>query len=355
MERALELAGRGRGYVSPNPMVGCVLVAGGRIIGEGWHRNYGKHHAEVEAFLDASSKGFERQIEGATAYVTLEPCSHFGKTPPCVDLLISGKIGRVVVANTDPNPLVSGRGMSRLREAGIEVFEGMLADEGKVLNRRFFKGMTSGYPYVILKWAQSRDGYLSLPGEAVKISGELADVIVHKWRAEEDAILVGKNTILVDNPHLNTRKWKGNNPVRVILDRNLSGAERDLHVTDHSQPTIFVNTVREQIIPGSLSRYGPATEGRFEINYLLIPGGEKGEELSRILKKLYDLGIGSILVEGGATVLEAFLQAGLWDETRVICGAPVLGRGIPAPRPAGTFVFQEQAGEDLLSYFSSPK
>ncbi len=353
MERALELAGRGRGYVSPNPMVGCVLVAGGRIIGEGWHKNYGKHHAEVEAFLDASSRGFEHEIAGATAYVTLEPCSHFGKTPPCVDLLISGKVGRVVVANTDPNPLVSGRGLSRLRESGIQVFEGMLADEGKALNSRFFKGMTSGYPYVILKWAQSRDGYLSLPGEAVKISGELADVIVHKWRAEEDAILVGKNTVLVDNPSLNVRKWKGRNPVRVVLDRNLACTERGLHVTDHSQPTIFVNTLKEQVIPGSLGRYEPATKGHFEVNYLKVPAGE--EELPGILKKLYRLGIGSILVEGGAAVLEAFLQAGLWDEIRVIRGTPVLGRGIRAPRPAGTLVFQEQAGEDLLSYFSSPK
>ncbi len=353
MERALELAGRGRGYVSPNPMVGCVLVAGRRIIGEGWHRNYGKHHAEVEAFLDASSKGFEHEIRGATAYVTLEPCSHFGKTPPCVDLLISGKIGRVVVANTDPNPLVSGRGLSRLRDSGIEVFEGMLADEGRALNRRFFKGMTSGYPYVILKWAQSRDGYLSLPGEAVKISGDLADLTVHKWRAEEDAILVGKNTVLVDNPRLNVRKWEGRNPVRVILDRNLAGAERGLHVTDHSQPTIFVNTLKEQVVPGSLSRYEPVPEAGFAINYLKVPAGE--EELSEILGKLYRLGIGSVLVEGGAKVLEAFLQAGLWDEIRVICGTPVLGRGIRAPRPAGTLVYQEQAGEDLLSYFNSPK
>ncbi len=353
MERALELAARGRGYVSPNPMVGCVLVAGGRIIGEGWHRNYGKHHAEVEAFLDASSKGFEAEIGGATAYVTLEPCSHFGKTPPCVDLLISGKIKRVVVANTDPNPLVSGRGLSRLRDSGIEVFEGMLADEGKALNRRFFKGMTSGLPYVILKWAQSRDGYLSLPGEAVKISGELTDVIVHKWRAEEDAILVGKNTMLIDNPRLNVRKWKGWNPVRVVLDRSLAGVERDLHVTDHSQPTIFVNTLKEQVIPGSLSRYEPATETGWAVNYLKVTEGE--EELSNMLEKLYRLGVGSVLVEGGAAVLEAFLHAGLWDEIRVICGTPVLGRGIRAPRPTGTLIFQEQTGEDLLSYFSSPK
>ena len=353
MERALELAGRGRGYVSPNPMVGCVLVAGGRIIGEGWHRNYGKHHAEVEAFLDASSKGFEHEIGGATAYVTLEPCSHFGKTPPCVDLLISGKIGRVVVANTDPNPLVSGRGITRLRDSGIEVFEGMLADEGRALNRRFFKGMTTGHPYVILKWAQSRDGYLSLPGEAVKISGGLADLTVHRWRAEEDAILVGKNTVLVDNPRLNVRKWKGRNPVRVILDRNLAGANRDLHVMDHSQPTVFVNTLKELVVPGSLSRYDVVAEGGFAINYLKVPAG--GEELPEMLEKLYRLGIGSVLVEGGALVLESFLQAGLWDEIRVISGTPVLGRGIRAPRPAGTLVCQEQAGEDLLSYFSSPK
>ncbi len=353
MERALGLAGRGRGYVSPNPMVGCVLVANGRIIGEGWHRNYGKYHAEVEAFRDASAKGFEAEIEGATAYVTLEPCNHFGKTPPCVDLLISGRIGRVVVANTDPNPLVSGRGLARLREAGIEVFEGMLADEGKELNRRFFKGMISRYPYVILKWAESRDGYLSLPGKAVKISGELTDVIVHKWRAEEDAILVGKNTVLTDNPRLNVRKWEGRNPVRIVLDRNLTCAVPDLYITDQSQPTVFVNTLKEQVMPGSLSRYDPVPETGVEVNYLKVPAGEG--ELSEMLKKLYRLGIGSVLVEGGAVILEAFLQAGLWDEIRMIRGIPELGRGIRAPRPAGTLVFQEQTGHDVISYFSSPK
>ncbi len=353
MERALELAGRGRGYVSPNPMVGCVLVAGGRIIGEGWHRNYGKHHAEVEAFLDASAKGFEHEIEGATAYVTLEPCSHFGKTPPCVDLLIAGRIGRVVVANTDPNPLVSGRGLSKLRDSGIEVLEGMLAGEGSALNRRFFKGMTTGHPYVILKWAESRDGYLALPGERVKISGELTDVIVHKWRSEEDAILVGKNTVWVDNPRLNARKWEGRNPVRVILDRNLAYAGSDLHVTDRSQPTVFVNTLKEEIVPGSLSRYAPVPEAGFKVNYLEVPAGD--EELSLMLGKLYRLGIGSVLVEGGATVLEAFLQAGLWDEIRMIQGVTVLGRGIHAPRPDGRLVSREQTGEDLLSYFISPK
>lgn len=352
MQRAFSLAEMGRGWVSPNPMVGCVIVSDGMIIGEGWHRNYGKGHAEVEAVGDAISKGNEARIAGATAYVTLEPCSHYGKTPPCADLLISKQVKRVVIAGEDPNPLVSGRGMKRLVSAGIEVVSGVLEKEGEALNRRFFLGIRKRRPFVILKWAQTRDGYLSLPGRRLKISGALSDVTVHKWRAEEDAILVGKNTVLTDNPKLDVRHWTGRNPVRIVLDRNLSAADPAFHLFDKSQPTVWVNTRKDRLDRDSLSRYSAMPEGGYPVNYLKVPEEEEG--LPEMLTKLYASGIGSILVEGGAQVLAAFLEAGLWDEIRMICGPGIAGGGASAPPPAGVLTLQQEIGADTLFCFSSP-
>lgn len=352
MQRAFELARMGLGFVSPNPMVGCVIIADGKIIGEGWHRNYGQGHAEVEAVADAVSKGYSGSLAGATAYVTLEPCSHHGKTPPCADLLISKGVKNVVVANEDPNPLVNGKGLEKLRQAGVGVVSGVMEREGEALNKRFFVGVKKTRPFVILKWAQSRDGYLSLPGEQVRISDSLTDVMVHKWRSEEDAILVGKNTVLTDNPRLNVRSWSGCDPVRVVLDRNLSVGGDKYHVLDETQPTIFVNTREERTDKGSLSRYSKIPKNAFPVNYLKVTAGREMEEM---LQKMYALGIGSVLVEGGAQVLGAFMKAGSWDELRVIRGEVVLGRGIPAPRPEGLYVGEEKIGKDTVCYFSSPK
>uniref|UniRef100_UPI003592F691 bifunctional diaminohydroxyphosphoribosylaminopyrimidine deaminase/5-amino-6-(5-phosphoribosylamino)uracil reductase RibD n=1 Tax=Persicitalea sp. TaxID=3100273 RepID=UPI003592F691 len=222
MQRALQLAEYGRGYVSPNPMVGCVLVADGRVIGEGWHRNYGGPHAEVQAVRDAEKRGNADLLKSATAYVTLEPCSHFGKTPPCANLLINKKIKKVVVANHDPNPLVAGRGLTLLKNAGIEVESGILAEEGQELNRRFFTFFCKKRPYIILKWAETADGFIGAAGgKPIAISNGYSSQRVHRWRSEEDAILVGRNTAFNDNPRLNVRHWPGQNPVRVVLDRNL--------------------------------------------------------------------------------------------------------------------------------------
>lgn len=345
MQRALHLAEYGRGSVSPNPMVGCVLVADGRIIGEGWHRHYGGAHAEVQAVRDAVMRGNEELLPSATAYVTLEPCSHYGKTPPCAALLIDKKIKRVVVASDDPNPLVAGRGLTRLREAGIVVESGVLAEVGKELNKRFFAFFEQKRPYVILKWAETADGFIAAAnGKPVAISNIRSSQRVHRWRSEEDAILVGRQTALIDNPALNVRHWQGRNPVRVVLDRRLSLPE-SLRVFDQSQPTLVYNYLKNTKIPALPERYSE----QFAVAFSQIQAGN--DELAQVLDDLYQRKIQSVLVEGGATVLEAFMKAGLWDEIRR-CQSPLrLDTGVKAPGVMGTLVDSETIDGDLWTYY----
>jgi len=346
MERALQLAAYGRGSVSPNPMVGCVIVYENRIIGEGWHRKYGGPHAEVRAVEDAEEKGNEDMLDKSTAYVTLEPCSHYGKTPPCAELLIRKKIKKVVICNDDPNPLVSGSGIKRMLEAGIEVESGMLADKGKELNKRFFAGMIQKRPYVILKWAQSADGYIGhAGGPPVQISGQLSNMRVHKWRTEEDSILVGFKTALMDNPRLNVRNWHGENPVRIVLDRFLQLPEK-LNFFDGSQPTIVVNHLEQTIMPTNPERYAENPG----IAYVQVEAGQ--QEIHQLLAKLYERKIQSVFVEGGATVINAFLQAGLWDEIRKCQGSKIIGSGIKAPLAEGILTASEKIQDDLWTFYS---
>ncbi|OJV21132.1 MAG: riboflavin biosynthesis protein RibD [Dyadobacter sp. 50-39] len=345
MERALQLAEHGRGAVSPNPMVGCVIVHEGRIIGEGWHRGYGGPHAEVRAIEDADAKGHSHLLPQATAYVTLEPCSHTGKTPPCADLLVSRQLKKVVVCNSDPNPLVSGRGIRRLSEAGVEVECHVLEAQGLALNKRFFTAMTRKRPYVILKWAETADGFLGHEaGSPVQISGALSGVRVHQWRTEEDAIMVGYKTALMDNPRLNVRHWAGTNPVRVVTDRYLQ-LPAQLHLLDNSQSTIVVNYDRETEIPAEPERYAaPSTA------YLKIER-EHGE-IAQLLAGLHRRKIQSVLVEGGAAVINAFLESGLWDEIRRCQGELAIGSGVAAPVPRGLFKGSEQIGDDVWTYYN---
>ncbi len=359
MHRALQLAEYGRGYVSPNPMVGCVLVADGRIIGEGWHRNYGGPHAEVQAVLDAEKRGNGALLSAATAYVTLEPCSHYGKTPPCADLLINKKIRRVVVANHDPNPLVAGRGLTMLKNAGIEVESGILADLGQELNRRFFTFFEQKRPYIILKWAETADGFIAgAGGVPVPISNGYSSQLVHRWRSEEDAILVGRNTAQNDNPRLNVRHWPGINPLRVVLDRNLRLPE-SLHVFDQSQPTIVYNYQKKTEAPDSPERYAAAPVQAFS----QIKKGK--DELSQVLADLHQRKVQSVLVEGGAQIVSAFIELGLWDEIRQ-CQSPLhleqIGegrsshklehsKGIRAPMVSGALVNFENIDGDLWKYY----
>lgn len=331
MRRALELASLGLGYVSPNPLVGCVVVHDGRIVGEGWHQKYGGPHAEVNAIRQVNDHGL---LSDATVYVNLEPCSHFGKTPPCADLLVEKRVKRVVIANRDPNPKVAGQGVERLRAAGIDVTEGVLAREGRWLNRRFFTAMEKGVPYVTLKWAETADGFMaSSDRKSVWISNERSRQRVHQWRAEEDAILVGAGTAEIDNPRLNVRDWTGRNPVRVVLDPKLR-LPSSLHLFDGTQATLSYNCVK--------------SDQKDNLEFIQV-----GEEnfLSKVLADLLLRGVGSVMVEGGPYTLRKFIEAGLWHEARLFRSEKLLRDGIPAPRMTTEAVMTDRATGDALSVY----
>ena len=345
MRRALELATLGRGHVSPNPMVGCVLVYAGngqaepRIIGEGWHQRYGEAHAERNAIRSVRPEDTHLLPE-STAYVTLEPCSHYGKQPPCADLLIEKRIKRVVCCNDDPNPLVAGQGFSKLRAAGIDVQTGMLAEQGRELNARFFTFIEQKRPYIILKWAETADGFIGRnDGEAVKISGDLSHRLVHRWRSEEDAIMVGTNTARHDNPRLNVRVWPGKNPTRVVIDKQLT-LSNTLNILDDSQPTLGYNFIKTETI-GQTSYIQLSPDKPF---------------LPQLLDDLYQRSIQSVLVEGGGTVLQSFIDADLWDEMRVFRSPNMLGEpsadGVKAPAVRGKFGSREVIGTDELTSYT---
>ncbi len=331
MRRALELAGLGVGHVSPNPLVGCVIVHDGTIIGEGWHKKFGEAHAEVNAVNAVKDKGL---LPGSSVYVNLEPCSHFGKTPPCADLLVQQRVGRVFVSNLDPNPLVAGSGIRKLRDAGIEVISGVLQSEGKMLNRRFFTFMEKNRPYVILKWAETADGFIAHENyESKWISNEYSRQLVHRWRSEEDAVLVGTRTAQHDNPELTVRSWSGRNPVRVVFDRFLRLSD-SLHVFDRSQPTLCYNLLKHE-------------EGK---NLLRVRVGEENF-WTDMLTDLHKRGIQSVMVEGGAQTLETFISGGWWDEARVFRATRLFEKGIPAPKPAGHLDSTESIMGDQLSIY----
>ncbi|RAW03506.1 bifunctional diaminohydroxyphosphoribosylaminopyrimidine deaminase/5-amino-6-(5-phosphoribosylamino)uracil reductase RibD [Pseudochryseolinea flava] len=327
MRRALELAGRGRGKVSPNPLVGCVIVHDGRIIGEGWHQQYGGPHAEVNAIASVQEKAL---LTTSTAYVTLEPCSHFGKTPPCADLLIREKIQKVVIANVDINPLVSGAGIRKLRAAGIEVITGILDHEAKELNKRFFTAISKNRPYIILKWAQTTDGFVARENYDSKwISNEYSRQLVHRWRTEEDAILVGMKTAQHDNPQLNVRDWTGRNPTRVVIDRFLKLSLK-LNLFDGTQKTICYNVLLHEERDNNL-RIRIAEE-----NFL-----------PEMLQDLHKRKLHSLIVEGGSQTLSAFIALNLWDEARVFVSPQRFQKGIAAPIIKGETHFQQIATDVL--------
>ena len=351
MLRALELATLGRGFVSPNPMVGCVIVHetadhGARIIGEGWHQQYGSWHAEVNAVRSVAPQD-EHLLPESTVYVTLEPCSHVGKTPPCADLLVEKRVRRVVCCNNDPNPVVAGKGFQKLRNAGIEVITGILANEGRALNARFFTFMEKQRPYIILKWAETADGYLAAPNyRAVQITGPLAQRLVHRWRAEEDAIMVGTNTARYDNPRLNVRLWPAKpaqNPVRIVIDKALSLPD-SLHLFDGSQPTLVYTQASAPLTP--LLNTGTDRHEVISLN-------TQQPVLPQLLGDLYQRKIQSVLVEGGTTLLQSLMEAGLWDEMRVFCSPKMLGDGIKAPTVQGQLISREIVGEDELRIFKT--
>lgn len=333
MQKALDLAKKGQGFVSPNPMVGCIIVHNDTIIGEGYHQKYGEAHAEVNAVNSVENKEL---IKGSTVYVTLEPCSHHGKTPPCADLLVKHLPKKVVVCNLDPNPLVAGRGMTKLENAGIKTVTGVLEETGKKINRRFFTFMTQNRPYIILKWAQTQDGFIARENYDSKwISCETSRKLVHQWRAEEDAIMVGTNTAHYDNPSLNIRFGiEGKNPTRIVLDKNLR-LDHSLHLFDQKQSTICLNFHKD--------------EQKENLHHLQIE--ETTDILEESLEKLYQQNIQSIIIEGGTELLKSFIQNNLWDEARVFIGNKEFGSGISAPKLTQKSEISKTIEEDLLHIY----
>lgn len=301
MHRCLQLAEKGRGCVSPNPMVGAVLVHEGRIIGEGFHECFGGPHAEVNA-INAVSEEDKNWISDSILYVSLEPCNHFGKTPPCSDLILKSGIKKVVIATLDPFIKVNGSGYAKLLDFGVDVKVGVLENEARKLNARFFCNQEAMRPFIILKWAQTSNGLISAEnGKPLKISCDLTNRLVHKWRSEEDAIAVGVNTILTDDPMLNNRLWSGKQPIKVIFDLNGRAVLNS---------KVFHSDVKTIVISNKQKVNHDAVE------YLKL---EKEEmNLFHILQRLYQKGIGSMLVEGGAITHKQFIESGLWDEARVI-------------------------------------
>ena len=332
MHRALELARLGLGNVSPNPMVGCVIVYENKIIGEGFHQEYGGPHAEVNAINAVNDKNLLSQ---STVYVSLEPCAHYGKTPPCANLLAEHKVNKVIISNVDPNPLVAGQGIEILRKAEIEVETGMLEDEGKDLNKRFFTSFIKKRPFIILKWAETADGYIARPDFDSKwISNEFSRKLVHKWRAEEDAILVGKNTTIYDNPSLNVRDWEGKDPVRIVIDHQLQ-LDQKLTLFNQKIPTICYNHIKNE-----------------DLTNLAFVKLNKENFLQEMLSDLYQRNIQSLIIEGGAFTINSFIEAGLWDEARVFQSKTCFGNGIKAPQLKNAeFDGTEEIMGDTLTYF----
>jgi diaminohydroxyphosphoribosylaminopyrimidine deaminase/5-amino-6-(5-phosphoribosylamino)uracil reductase len=319
MQRCLELAALGAGNVAPNPMVGCVIVLDNIIIGEGYHKKYGEHHAEVNAINSVLDKS---NLSKATLYVNLEPCAHFGKTPPCADLILQYKIATVVLGSRDVNPLVAGKGIEKLKNNSVNIIENILVDECLLLNKRFFTFFQKTRPYVILKWAQTHDGFIGksttnnkpLAVAERQISNDFSNRLVHKMRSQEAAIMVGKNTVLADNPSLTVRHWKGKNPVRVIIDKQLT-LNTNFKVFNTEAPTIIFNELKNETIN--------------HLQYIKI--NKNDSNTSHYLSLLYELKIQSIIIEGGSMLLQSFIDDNNWDEALVIQSATNWKEGVKAP------------------------
>ena len=341
MQRCLELAENGMSSVSPNPMVGCVIVKNGKIIGEGFHAKIGQAHAEVNAVKDVIQKYGEQantQLKDATVYVSLEPCAHFGKTPPCADLLIKHEVGKVVIGNNDPFPDVDGKGIEKLKNAGIVVVQGVLEQQCTHLNRRFFTRITKQRPYIILKWAQTANGYFSPLNPSKKwISTALSKKMVHKWRTEEDAVLVGKQTVIADDPQLTTREWTGKNPIRLVIDKNLQ-IPLDKQIFNGAGKTIIFNELK--------SAYSENLQYvQMEDMHYYLP--------QKIAFQLYLMDIQSVIIEGGANILNQFIQAGLWDEARVFNSSINWETGVAAPAIHGLITDVVKISQDKLVVYQN--
>jgi len=333
MDRCIQLARLAAGNVAPNPMVGALLVHEGRVIGEGFHEKYGDPHAEVNC-IDSVLQNDIPLIEKSKMYVSLEPCTHFGKTPPCVDLILNKRIPEVIIGSLDPFVEV-GKGAEKMRKSGVRVTTGVMEAECRELNRRFFTFHEKQRPYIILKWAQSLNGKIgSGTSDRIHISNEYTNSLVHKWRSEEAGILIGTNTALYDNPALTTRLWEGNNPVRIVIDSKLR-LPVSLQVFDKKARTIIFNFIKQEEF-GNL------------LYYKL-----QGNLLPALITALFELNILSIIVEGGSELLQSFIDLDLWDEARVISNLQLtINGGVVAPQFKNSkLVKQESETGDLISYY----
>ena len=340
MDRCLQLARLGQGRTATNPMVGSVLVHDGLIIGEGYHEQYGQAHAEVNCIASVRPE-HQHLIEQSTLYVSLEPCAHFGKTPPCADLIVGKNIPRVVIGCRDPFPLVDGKGIEKLQAAGVKVTLGVREEECRALNKRFFTYHTEHRPYVVLKWAQTSDSSIARGNYGrLQISNPMTNRLVHRWRSEEMAILVGTNTALFDDPELTTRLWPGANPIRLVVDMGLR-LPASLKLFDGEHPTIVFNKLRHS--------------EHFNLRYYQVT--EDVSLVHQVLNALYQLKIQSVLVEGGAALLQSFIDEGVWDEARIITNESLsVANGLPAPRIREAQIRQvEDIATDRIRYYTHTK
>ncbi len=338
MRRCLELALKAEGLTYPNPMVGSVIVYEGKIIGEGYHLKAGDPHAEVIAINSVKDK---TKLSHAVIYVNLEPCSHIGRTPPCADLIISHKIPRVVIGTKDTSEKVSGRGIDRLKKAGCNVITGVAEKECRILNRRFFTFHEKKRPYITLKWAESSDRYLDIirakdqKNNITWITGKPERVLVHKWRASEQAILVGAGTFKADNPGLNVREWTGPDPIRIILSG--SGSVKESLADYDKSGSVIVFTHNDKL------KFAGAVKVKLDDN---VPS------CKQVVDYLFHEGIQSIFIEGGASVLNNFISDGLWDEARVFTGKTAFNEGVMAPKVHGKFLSETVFSGSTLNIYS---
>ena len=353
IKRCIEIAKKGLGLTAPNPMVGCVIVHNNIIIGEGFTSKYGGNHAEVNAINTVKDK---KLLKAATLYVTLEPCSHYGKTPPCSDLIIKHEIINVVIGCVDDNPKVAGKGIAKLKAAGCHVIAGVLETECKEHHKRFFTYHNEKRPYVILKWAETKNGLIAPKTKETQkpvwITNQYSRQLVHKWRAEEQAILVGTKTVIEDNPSLTVRDWTGDNPIRIVLDKNLkindaflvrnSAAKTSLITKHHIQ---FNNPKQvDTIYPSKYTDHVIADHS--SISH--IDWSKKQQIAQQICEILFKKDINSVIIEGGSQTLQTFINENLWDEARVFVGAIEFEEGVKAPQVKGHILSEEKIIKDIL-------
>ena len=331
MERCLELAANGAGAVAPNPMVGAVIVHKGKIIGEGFHQQFGAAHAEINAF-DSVKDADRYLIRESELYVNLEPCNHTGKTPPCTDRILREQIKKVIIGTSDPNPLVSGKGITRLKESGIQVQDNVLSASCRSLNKFYFTFHELHRPYITIKWAQSSNHFVAeITGKPVRFTNKFADILVHKWRAEHASILVGGKTIISDDPLLTVRNWQGKNPVRIVINSH-DEMNSVLRVFNQDAETILFNFDTDAI----------------ESHVKKIKLDPSEDLLSQIINHLYKLKINSVLVEGGPKTIKKFIDAQLWDEAKIFIASQSVSEGIHAPSIPGRIIQTETIFDNLL-------